>query len=44
MHMIPEIGGNDYTYAFTLGTTPAQAMATLTDKVLAAIKESIEVS
>lgn len=43
LHMIPEIGGNDYTYAFTAGLSPSDANEKLDDEVLAAIKQSVEV-
>jgi hypothetical protein len=42
LHLIPEIGGNDFTYAFIAGLTPA-ASNPLSDQVLAAFKQSIEV-
>ncbi|KAG0612509.1 hypothetical protein M758_6G033400 [Ceratodon purpureus] len=42
LHLIPEIGGNDYTYAFTAGLSPADANAKLDDEVLGALKQSVE--
>ena len=43
LHIIPEIGGNDYTYAFTAGLSPADANAKLDDGVVGAIKQALEV-
>ncbi len=43
LHLIPEIGGNDLTYAFIAGLTPAAANP-LSDQALAATKQSIEVN
>jgi phospholipase/lecithinase/hemolysin len=42
LHMIPEIGGDDYTYAFIAGLSPTDANAKLDDEVLASIKQSVE--
>jgi len=42
LHLIPEIGGNDFTYAFIAGTAPTAANS-LSDKVLDATKKNIEV-
>jgi len=43
LHLIPEIGGNDFTYAYTAGLSPAAANSKLIDEVLNAVKQSLEV-
>lgn len=43
LHMIPEIGANDYIYAFTLGLSPAEANAKLDGLILRAIERTVEV-
>ncbi|XP_024368979.1 GDSL esterase/lipase At3g48460 [Physcomitrium patens] len=42
LHMIPEIGANDYIYAFTLGLSPAEANAKLDGLILRAIERTVE--
>ncbi|KAG0599172.1 hypothetical protein M758_12G133200 [Ceratodon purpureus] len=42
LHIIPEIGGNDFTYAYIAGQTPETAIVTVVPLILEAVNANLE--